>query len=111
MRAVHARMIAEGMYDASIDARGRAEVVPAAPNVRAKPRVQELDRTRTKNRRHVTLYKSTTYDIGSWRAGDNGRTPGPGWRKCTAYRQTGPGGLPLALRLSEGLGLSAADRE
>ena len=39
-------------------------------------------------------------------AGDNGRTPGPGWRKCTAYRQTGPGGLPLALRLSEGLGVS-----
>ena len=38
------------------------------------------------------------------RAGANGRTPGPGWRKCTAYRQTGPGGLPLALRLSEGLG-------
>ena len=28
----------------------------------------------------------------------------PGLRKCTAYRQTGPGGLPLALRLSEGLG-------
>ena len=40
-------------------------------------------------------------------AGDNGRTPGPGWRKCTAYRQTGPGGLPLALRLSEGLGVAA----
>ena len=33
-------------------------------------------------------------------------TPGPGWRKCTAYRQTGPGGLPLALRLSEGLGIT-----
>ena len=30
--------------------------------------------------------------------------PGPGWRKCTAYRQTGPGILLLALRLSEGLG-------
>ena len=39
--------------------------------------------------------------------GDDGRTPGPGWRKCTAYRQTGPGGLPLALRLSEGLGSTA----
>ena len=26
--------------------------------------------------------------------------------KCTAYRQTGPGGLPLGLRLSEGLGLT-----
>jgi len=37
------------------------------------------------------------------RAGGDGRTPGPGWRKFTAYRQTGPGGLPLALRLSEGL--------
>ena len=32
---------------------------------------------------------------------------GPGWRKCTAYRQPGPGGLPLALRLSEGLGRTA----
>ena len=58
------------------------------PNVRAKPPVQDLDRTRTKNRRHVALYKSTTYDIGSWRAGDNGRTPGPGWRKCTAVSYT-----------------------
>ena len=29
------------------------------------------------------------------------------WRKCTAYRQTGLGGLPLALRLNEGLGISA----
>ena len=29
---------------------------------------------------------------------------GPRWRKCTVYRQTGPGGLPLALRLSERLG-------
>jgi hypothetical protein len=34
------------------------------------------------------------------RAGDNGRTPGPGWRKFTAYRYTEPGALPLALRLS-----------
>ena len=33
--------------------------------------------------------------------------PGPGWRKWTAYRQPGPGGLPLALRLSEGLGPNA----
>src|SRR5712691_5265719 len=41
-------------------------------------------------------------------SGDDGRTPGPGWRKCTAYRQTGPGGLPLALRLSEGLGAGFA---
>ena len=29
-------------------------------------------------------------------------------KKCTAYRQTGPGGLPLALRLSEGLGRTLA---
>ena len=29
--------------------------------------------------------------------------PGPGWRKCTAYRQAGPGIPPLALRLSKGL--------
>ena len=43
----------------------------------------------------------------SLKRSDDGRTPGPGWRKCTAYRQTGPGGLPLALRLSEGLGLNA----
>ena len=30
--------------------------------------------------------------------------PGPGWRQCTAYRQTGPGALPTVLRLSDGLG-------
>ncbi len=29
----------------------------------------------------------------------------PGWRECTAYRQPGLGGLPLALRLSEYEGL------
>ena len=34
--------------------------------------------------------------------------PGPGLRKCTAYRQTGPGGMPLALRLSDWLGLARA---
>lgn len=31
-------------------------------------------------------------------------TPGPDWRKCTAYHRSGPGGMPLALRLIEGLG-------
>ena len=36
-------------------------------------------------------------------------TPGPGWRKCNVYRQTGPGGMPLALRLSEGLGRTSAN--
>jgi hypothetical protein len=34
----------------------------------------------------------------------NSRPPRPGWRKHTAYHRSGPGGLPLALRLSEGLG-------
>ena len=38
-------------------------------------------------------------------------TPGPGWRKCTAYRQAGPGGLPLDLRLSEGLDVAFPDAE
>ena len=33
--------------------------------------------------------------------------PGPGCGKCTAYPQIGPGGLPLALRLSEWLGGAA----
>ena len=32
-------------------------------------------------------------------------TPGPASRKCTPYLLAGPGGMPLALRLSEGLGL------
>ena len=32
--------------------------------------------------------------------------PGPRCRKCTPYLLRGPGGMPLALRLSEGLGLS-----
>ena len=31
-------------------------------------------------------------------------TPGPGLRKCTAYLSPGPGGMPLALRLSDWLG-------
>ena len=31
-------------------------------------------------------------------------TPGPGRRKCTAYRRPGPGGTPLALPLTEWLG-------
>ena len=31
-------------------------------------------------------------------------TPGPSCRKCTAYLRLGPGGMPLALRLTEGLG-------
>ena len=34
----------------------------------------------------------------------NGRPPGPVWRYAVHFRQTGPGVLPLALRLSEGLG-------
>ena len=37
--------------------------------------------------------------------------PGPASRKCTAYLLAGPGGMPLALRLSEGLGrILAEDR-
>ena len=32
-------------------------------------------------------------------------TPGQGHRECTAYLWPGPGGMPLALRLSEGLEL------
>ena len=31
--------------------------------------------------------------------------PGPVWRYAVHFRQPGPGGMPLALRLSEGLGL------
>ena len=34
--------------------------------------------------------------------------PGPDWRKCTVYRQTGHGGPPLGLGLNEGLGLTWA---
>jgi len=34
-------------------------------------------------------------------------TPGPGHRKCTAYLWPGPGGAPLALPLTEGLGVTA----
>ena len=43
--------------------------------------------------------------------GTDGGTPGPGWRKCTAYRQTGPGGPPLGLGLNEGLGISSRGRQ
>ena len=35
----------------------------------------------------------------------NGRPPGPVWRYAVHFRQPGPGVLPLALRLSEGLGV------
>ena len=35
-------------------------------------------------------------------------TPAPGWRKCTVYRRPGAGGMPLVLRLSEGLGGTVA---
>ena len=34
-------------------------------------------------------------------------TPGPGLRKCTEYLSPGLGGMPLALRLSDWLGLAA----
>ena len=33
------------------------------------------------------------------------------WQKCTAYRQPGPGGLPLALGLGEGLGVAFTTSE
>jgi len=33
-------------------------------------------------------------------------TPGPGHRKCTTYLWPGPGGAPLALPLTERLGLA-----
>ena len=35
-------------------------------------------------------------------------TPGPGLRKWTEYLSPGPGGMPLALRLSDWLGLARA---
>jgi hypothetical protein len=43
--------------------------------------------------------------------GTGGGTPGPGYRKCTLYLWPGPGGPPLVLRLSEGLGVIAVARE
>ena len=39
---------------------------------------------------------NTTWEVG------HVRRPGPSWRKCTAYCQTGPGGPPLGLGLNEG---------
>jgi len=87
----------------------------ARPNVRVKPRVPTPAETaqgpgtggvRPTRLRRSCLAKSTTYAIGSWRASDNGRPPSPGWRKCTACRRPGLGGLPLALRLNEGLDLT-----
>jgi len=38
-------------------------------------------------------------------------TPGPGHRQCTTYLWPGPGGTPLALPLTEGLGVIAAPDE
>ena len=37
-------------------------------------------------------------------------TPGPGHRQCTPYLWPGPGGAPLALPLTEGLGSTVDDR-
>jgi len=37
-------------------------------------------------------------------------TAGPGLRKWTEYLSPGPGGMPLALRLSDWLGLTASAR-
>jgi hypothetical protein len=37
----------------------------------------------------------------------NGGPPGPGHRKCTPYLWPGPGGPPLGLASTEGLGLAA----
>ena len=37
-------------------------------------------------------------------------TPGPGRRKWTEYLSLGHGGMPLALRLSDWLGLTASAR-
>ena len=54
---------------------------------------------------HVEQNQQLTLSV----PGDRGTTEGRqarAWRKCTAYRQTGLGGLPLSLRLSEGLGLA-----
>jgi len=58
----------------------------------------------TQNGKSVERFKrpKTGYQRSSYPA-RRGRTPGPGWRKCTAYLQAGSGGLPLALRLSEEL--------
>ncbi len=89
---------------------------PAAPNVRAKPRVSATAETAhgpgtggvvgeflRAVASHPLPTKSTTYDIGSWRAGGSGVAAGPrGARIPSAHR--GPGAMPLALRLSEGLG-------
>jgi hypothetical protein len=44
---------------------------------------------------------SLTFEVS---AGGNGMTLGPGYRKCTPYLWPGPSGMPLALRLTEGLG-------
>ena len=53
--------------------------------VRAKPEVRGTGLHTDQEPRGRGPYKSITYDIGSWRAGDDGRTPGPGSRKCTPY--------------------------
>jgi hypothetical protein len=39
----------------------------------------------------------------------DGVTPGPGDRKCTPYLAAGPGGTPLGLPLSKGLGRMLRD--
>jgi hypothetical protein len=41
----------------------------------------------------------------------DGMPLGPGYRKCTPYLWPGPSGMPLALRLTEGLGSTARTLE
>ena len=54
---------------------------------------------------HDRCLKRTLHSaLRSGWAGDKGRTQGPDWRKCTAKRRPGPGGVPLVLRLGKGSG-------
>jgi len=94
---------------------GAPQGLAMRPNVRVKPRVPTPAETaqgpgtggvRPTRLRQSCLAKSTTYAIGSWRAGDNGMAR---WAACAKWAEgpalDGQRGMPLALRLSEGLGL------
>ena len=98
------------------------QVISALYHLTSKKRLEEGDRAidigYPKNHVIYALYVEWNHGGGAGKRfpvrpnvrakrGDDGMPPRPGWRKCTAYRRPGLGGLPLGLASSEGLGRTA----
>lgn len=61
---------------------------------RIRDTLKVLEREDWKVGRHV-VHNSSSQAVA------NGRTPSPGWQKCTAYRSRGLGGLASVPRLGD----------